>query len=296
MHPRREGCPLNGEATGVLPSRTMRRVALAVLALTLAPGTAAADWPEARASAPRDVLAGFRWGELPAWIAPSPVRPLAALEAMDAAEPGAAPRWAERAVLLRLVSRVEASSAALARARAERGDGALDDPDALLTEAWIEARRSQFERAVSLAVQALPRMPRSPWTASLTLTVARWSLARGPEGLASARALLDALRVVGPLAPRAAALLALVYARGGDEAGARAIVREMGLSVSASLAEPLGADRQDPAFAEQINAAGVALVLAGRGAEAAPLLSRAEALTPPGWRDFQRRMSLRAGP
>lgn len=274
----------------------MRRAALAVLALALAPGTAAADWPEARPREARDALAGFRWGELPAWIAPSPVRPLAALEALDAAGPGAAPRWAERAVLLRLVSRVESAAEALERARAERGDGAFDDPDALLTEAWIDARRSQFDRAVSRACEALPRLPRSPWSAPLTLTVARWSLARGPEGLAQARALLDALRLVGPLAPRAAALLALVVARGGDEAGARAIVREMGPSVSPSLAEPLGADRQDPAFAEQINAAGVALILAGRGAEAAPLLRRTTELTPPGWRDFQRRMSLRAGP
>ncbi|MEZ4393854.1 MAG: hypothetical protein R3A48_22505 [Polyangiales bacterium] len=271
----------------------MRRVALAVLALSLAPRAASADWPEARPSAARDLLAGFRWGDLPAWIAPSPVRPLAALEALEAAGPGDAPRWAERAVLLRLVARVEDAAAALEHARA---GGALEDPDALLTAAWIDARRSQFERAVALAMQALPRLPRSPWSAALTLTVARWSLARGPEGLASARALLDALRVVGPLPPRATALLAMVFARGGDEAGARAIVREMGLSLSPSLAEPLGADRQDPAFAEQINAAGVALLLAGRGAEAAPLLRRAEAQTPPGWRDFQRRMSLRAGP
>jgi hypothetical protein len=264
---------------------------LGVILAVCAPGVARADWPRAAVAAREDPARALRWTLLPAWIAPSPVLPREALTALDAAE--VTPSVLQsRALVLRLLARPDDAERALADARARLGGG-LDDPDAMLTAAWLDARRSNFAGAVPVARAAMVRLPAT--SEALTLTVTRWSLARGPEGLPEARALLDGLRLVGASSPRAAALAVLVLARGGDEPGAQALAQALGPALAPPLAEPHPADRQDPAFPEQVNAVGVALLLAGRPAEAAPLLRRALEQTPPGWRGFQQRMLLRAG-
>lgn len=268
----------------------MRRWLGVVLAVS-APGAARADWPRAAAAAAvADPARALRWTALPAWIAPSPVLPREALAALDAAEVTPAVLQS-RAVVLRLLARPDDAERALADARARLGGG-LTDPDAMLTAAWLDARRSNFADAVPVARAAMARLPAT--SEALTLTVARWSLARGPDGLADARALIESLRVVGASSPRAAALAVLVLARGGDEPGAQALALALGPALAPPLAEPHPADRQDPAFPEQVNAVGVALLLAGRADEAAPLLRRVSDQTPPGWRAFQERMLLRA--
>lgn len=256
-----------------------------------APGVARADWPHAAPVARRDPARALRWTALPHWIAPSPVLPREALAALDAAEVTPAVLQS-RALVLRLLGRPDDAARALTDARARLGGG-LDDPDAMLTAAWLDARRSSFTDAVPVARAAMVRLPAT--SEALTLTVARWSLARGPEGLQVAASLLEGLRVVGMSSPRAGALSVLVMAREGDEPGAQALAQSLGAALAPPLAEPHPADRQDPAFPEQINAVGVALLLAGRPAEAAPLLRRAAELTPPGWRAFQQRMLQRAG-
>lgn len=262
-----------------------------VLLALCAPGVARADWPHAAPITREDPARALRWTSLPAWIAPSPVLPRAALAALDAAEVTPAVLQS-RAMLLRLLGRPDDAARALDDARARLGGG-LDDPDAMLTAAWLDARRSNFADAVLVARAAMVRLPAS--SEALTVTVARWSLARGPQGMEHAGALLEGLRVVGLSSPRAAALSVLLMARAGDEPGAQALAQSLGPTLGPPLAEPHPADRQDPAFPEQINAVGVALLLAGRPAEAAPLLRRAAELTPPGWREFQQRMLLRAG-
>lgn len=268
----------------------MRWKVIVLLALC-APGVARADWPRAAPAARPDPTRELRWTALPAWVAPSPVLPRAALATLDAAERTPAVSQA-RALVLRLLGRPDDAARALDDARARLGAG-LDDPDAMLTAAWLEARRSNFADAVLVARTAMVRLPAT--SEALTLTVARWSVARGPAGLEAAGALLDALQVVGVSSPRAAALSVLLRARAGDEPGAQALAQSLGAALAPTLAEPHPADRQDPAFPEQINAVGVALLLAGRPAEAAPLLRRAAELTPPAWRGFQQQMLLRAG-
>jgi tetratricopeptide (TPR) repeat protein len=242
-----------------------------------------------------DPIAAQRWEFLPAWIAPSPVTPRAALAALDRAAEDSPVFFARRAVLLRLLAREDEALAALDRARALRPDGALDDPDALLTAAWLAARRSQYAPAVAAALRALPRMRAAAYREPLVLEVARWSLARGPEGLDDARSLVEALRRAGLFSPRAMATAALISARAGDLEDARLIARAAHVSLSASLAEPVGADRQSASFGELLNAVGVALLLDGRAAEAAPLLRRAMDQTPPPWRLFQQRMLDQCG-
>ncbi|MFO0627574.1 MAG: hypothetical protein U0325_18345 [Polyangiales bacterium] len=267
----------------------MRRWLGVVLAVC-APVLARAEWPQTARAAPVDPLRTLRWPQMSAWIAPSPVLPREALATLEAAEASPAVLQS-RAVALRLLARPDDAERALADARARLGGG-LTDPDAMLTAAWLDARRSNFADAVPVARAAMMRLAAT--SEALTLTVARWSLARGPEGLADARALLDGLRVVGACSPRAAALQVLVLARGGDEPAAQSLAQALGPALAPPLAEPHPADRQDPAFPEQINAVGVALLLAGRAADAGPLLRRAAEQTPPGWRAFQQRMSLRA--
>jgi len=261
-----------------------------LLALSV-PGLARADWPRVARGAREDPARALRWTSLPHWIAPSPVLPREALASLEGGEITPASLQA-RAVVLRLLGRPDDAARALADARTRVG-GDLSDPDAMLTAAWLDARRSHFAGAVPVARAAMVRLPAT--SEALTLTVTRWSLAQGPGGLGEARALLEGLRIAGVSSPRAAALSVLVMARAEDEPGAQALAQSMGPALSPSLAEPHPADRQDPAFPEQINAVGVALLLAGRAAEAAPLLRRAEEQTPPGWRAFQQRMLLRAG-
>lgn len=262
-----------------------------VLLALCAPGVARADWPHAAPVARVDPTRALRWTALPHWIAPSPVIPREVLATLDAAETSPSVLQS-RALALRLLGRPDDAARALVDARARLGGG-LDDPDAMLTAAWLEARRSNFTDAARVARAAMARLPAT--SEALTLTVTRWSLARGPEGLGDAGALLEGLRVLGMSTPRAAALTVLWMARAGDEPGAQALAQSLGAALGAPLAEPHPTDRQDPAFPEQINAVGVALLLAGRPAEAAPLLRRAAELTPPGWRGFQQRMLLRAG-
>ncbi len=163
----------------------------------------------------------------------------------------------------------------------------------MLTAAWLDARRSNFAGAVPVARAAMVRLPAT--SEALTLTVTRWSLARGPEGLPEARR--AARRAAGGRRE-----LPARRARGAGDGPRRATSparrpsrRPWARPSPRPLAEPHPADRQDPAFPEQVNAVGVALLLAGRPAEAAPLLRRALEQTPPGWRGFQQRMLLRAG-
>lgn len=271
-----------------------RRSLVLVLALPLAllaPRAArAVDWPGAPASAADpDPIAPFRWDRLPAWIAPAPVAARAALAALDRAPVETSLHHQRRAVLLRLLARATEAGEALDRARALSPDRRLDDPDARLTAAWIDASAGRFDRAVPEAREALAAMPPSPTVESLALEVTRWSLARGPEGVDDALALLDALARGGAWSPRAAALRVLALARAGALDEARTLARATRHALSPSLAEPVGADLQGLAVAELANAVGVALALSGAAAPARPILLRALERTPAPWRAFQLR-------
>lgn len=274
----------------------MTRIAALTLALALTSARAArADWPPA-ATQPdaTDPLHRYRWASMPVWtsLAGAPTGDERAQRVASGESP--CERSQQMSVLLRLQARADEAAAELSLARSQCTDG-ITDPDARLTAAWLDARLGRFERAADEALAALTAMPASPHHDALLLAVARWSIAAGPAGLARAGAIIEALRVAGAASGRAVTLAALIRARQGDEAGARATLHSSRRVLSALVATPLGVDRDDPGFVEQVNAVALALILDGRAAEAAPLLQRTAQSTPPPWSDFQQRMRQRAG-
>ncbi len=261
------------------------------LALVVAPPRALAfDWPVGpREDVSADPLARFRWDRLSAWRATATNELRAALTALTAG-PRTPASLAARAVVLRLLSRDDDARDALRRARALSPErDVFDDPDVALTAAYLAARAGDFTEASSLGARALSRMP-PPAPQSLThrealaLEVARWSMARGPDGLRDAELTLRAFASVVPASPALRAALALALTRQGRVDEARLLVEPL----RDTLRPTDGDDAEMPDGAvirgESLAATGVALSLLGRRRDAVPALTRAAAEVPAVWR------------
>jgi hypothetical protein len=110
---------------------------------------------------------------------------------------------AQRAVVLRVVQRFDQARAEITSAIA-RDPTVLDDPDVALTHAYLTARAGQWAEAVAIARRAVPRLEGNEEArAQIVVEIARWSMARGPEGLDDAIGLLR--EVTGPSAAAAVA-------------------------------------------------------------------------------------------
>lgn len=260
-----------------------------VCALSAAPGRAAAiDWPvPAPESLDDDPLREFRWDQVSEWYPPQRPNVRDALGRLDAA-PRETARWhGARAVLLRLSQRESDARAEITRALALAPDrAALDDPDVALTAGWLAARAGDFTAAFEYGRGALPRMP--PLTcsrASLVLEIARWSMARGPDGLPGAIDLLRGFVALCPPPPLVRATLALALVRAGKLDEARGVAAPLRVTLEAYAGD--GAPRGAVVQGEGPAAVGVALVLVGRGRDAIEPLTRATESVPASWRAFQ---------
>lgn len=196
-----------------------------------------------------------------------------------------------RAVALRLQGRDDEAARVLGALAPD--PLAQEDPEVTLTRAYFAARAEQWAAAVAFLRQALPRMS-APVTRRETLLLegARWSMARGPEGLPEALALArDAvapaaaqagmLRGIGSSLARATLACALFRAGAVEEA------REVALAELLPNAPAPGALRYSGQLlaAEERNAVLVALALADRGAEALAGLEAAAQATQGPWRE-----------
>lgn len=265
----------------------------AALALTLlvAPARALAfDWPVApREEVSADPIARFRWDRLSAWRATATNELRASLTALTAG-PRTPASLAARAVVLRLLSRDDDARDALRHARSLSPErDVLDDPDVALTAAYLAARAGDFTEASSLGARALARMPPpAPQSIthreSLALEVARWSMARGPDGLRDAELTLRAFASMVPASPALRAMLALALTRQGRVDEARLLVEPL----RDTLRPTDGDDAEMPEGAviqgESLAATGVSLSLLGRRREAVPALTRAATEVPVVWR------------
>jgi tetratricopeptide (TPR) repeat protein len=270
--------------------RPPRPTALALAGLALAAHAHASggvEWPGATTSETEaaDPLAPARWEVEMAWTTASPMRleQLAERLAQQLRRtPDAATTLAARAVVLRALGRFDDARASLDRALA-RDPGVLADPDVALTHAYLLARGHRYAEAVAAARPAFARLGgRREAREELVLEVARWSMARGPEGLDDAIGLLRDLAALGPPAPMVRATLALALVRQGRIDEAREVAR------GGQLPAPyMGATQQRRGTVvpgEGDAAVGVALVLAGRGRDAVEPLARAAGTVPAPWR------------
>src|SRR5262249_27322015 len=139
------------------------------------------------------------------------------------------------------------------------------------------------EEAVVAARGVLPRLAATREArAELALEVARWSMARGPEGLSDALAILREVTALGPPDPMVRATLALALARDGRTDEAREVAR--GGLLPLAYAGASQTRRGSVLPGEGDAAVGVALWLAGRTREAVEPLARAAAAVPAPWR------------
>jgi Flp pilus assembly protein TadD len=181
-----------------------------------------------------------------------------------------------------MLQRFDEAASVLERA----GPAALDDTDAALTKAYLLARAQQYEAAVAMARSAMPRLEGQAGVggrrAELAVEVARWSMARGPDGLPDAVAILREVAALGSPDSMTRATLALALAREGHADEAREVAR------TGALPSPYAGTSLFPRGAlvagEPDAAVGVALELAGRGREAVDPLSRASSSVPAPWR------------
>lgn len=188
--------------------------------------------------------------------------------------------WLDRALLLRLLGRDEEAL----RALGALSPGARDSVDARLTAAYLRARSGDFAGAVVLARPALGSLP--SWESSsavLSVTLARWSMARGPEGIADAIAMLDARSRVSSLAAPELATLVLALVRAGREAEATALARTFGTSLAPWSGDVDAAEEGNLTPGEGPASIGMALLLGGRAREAVEPLRRAVGSTYAVW-------------
>ncbi|MDP3278077.1 MAG: hypothetical protein Q8Q09_23025 [Deltaproteobacteria bacterium] len=121
--------------------------------------------------------------------------------------------YAARAVVLRLLHRLDDSQRSLDRAR-QLDPTTLLDPDVMLTEAFLHAARGRYVDAVTRGRAALPRLS-GPLGMRIeaSVEIARWSLMRGAEGADDALALLREATLLSPTpALRSTMVFALVVA------------------------------------------------------------------------------------
>lgn len=263
---------------------------LAVPLLLLAPTALASgrvQWPTGHSSSTTDdPIATLRWNAEAAWITgsiPRAERALSRIEDSLRQQPRTAMLFAYRAVARRALGQFQQSQDDLRRA-VTMDPAVLEDPDVALTHAYLLAREQRFAEAVSTARRAFPRIAGSVEVCTeLVLEIARWSMARGPEGLADALTVLREITALGPPTPMVRATLALVLARQGAIDQAREIARGGPLPhPDAPTSTPRGA----VIMGENDAAIGVALVLAGRARDAIGPLTRAIATVPPPWRTW----------
>lgn len=282
-------------------TRALPTLVMALSALTTQ--ASALDWPARPAAVARDAdpIAPVRWDALSAWTSPGLPNARLILARLDVSPDDRPSRHAMRAVLLRVLGREDDARRALQRAFDLSPDlSPCDDPDVALTAAWLAARHGDWAVAADMGQRALSRMtPQTTGREVLVLEVARWSMARGPEGLDRAAALLRGFIAVSPASPMVRATLALALARQGRTDDARALVMP-----ARTLLEPFAGDWNTSApdatvRGEGAAAVGVALTLAGRGREAVEPLARSVAQGLPAWRRFQETwlaQARRAGP
>ncbi|MBI5517520.1 MAG: hypothetical protein HY909_27365 [Deltaproteobacteria bacterium] len=254
------------------------------------PGTQGPQGPRA------DPLDPLRWRRLPRWTAPGDPRLRRPVAPVSTPRPEAEARLREV-----LVARLEDRPDALREALARLGEGAvLLDVDATLSAAWEAAQRQAWGDASRLLRAALPRLGPEVPRELLVLDGARWSMARGPEGLDDALALLGAWVPLAP-SPRSAlarATLVLGLLRAGRADEARALAASVAPLFSAQELSrgpnPVAAGTALMMDSEVDAALGVTLSLASRHADALPLLRRAAEGAPPAWRSFQTAFLARA--
>jgi len=260
---------------------------LVLLASDAVPRRVGADgvsWPRPLLRDASDPIASLRW-QSHAWVARTIARShteaLRRLDARIAAAPLDASAHAMRSIALRALQRFVESQAALDRAVA-LDVHVMDDPDVLLTAAYLDARSQRWLDAVGFARRAIPRLSTGRLDArrGLLLEVAVWSMARGSDGLAEAMDLVRELLLDPEPPPVAFAMLALAQYRSGDVASARA---------TASRALRGRADTwilwDGSLTAGELDAAtGTALALRGQREAAAVLLQRALSTCMPVWR------------
>lgn len=230
-----------------------------------------------------DPIAALRWSA-ESWITMTPARAESVLTEIDRRlrqSPGAANWLSYRAVALRILMRYDDARASLDQAVA-MDTAVLQDPDVALTTAYLAARAQQWAAAVSTARGALPRV-NAPvdHRSSLALEIARWSMARGREGLPDAIAVLREVAALGPPERMVRATLALALWRDGrtDEA------REVASGGMPTAYEAMNTTRRGSVLPGEGDAAvGVALVLGGRAHDAVAPLSRAVNTVPEPWR------------
>lgn len=263
--------------------------ALIALGILLGRGVATAGhvrWPETTAphDARTDPIADVRWN-VQGWVSQGTgvpaQRALLELDAMLALRADDPSLHAQRAVALRSLQRFEESTRDLARAVA-LDPHVTEDPDVALTSGYLAARAGRFVDAVRSARHALPRLEGSDELRGvLVLEVARWSMARGPDGLDDAIALLREMTGPGAAAAITRATLSLALHRRGLDDEAREVARGADLPSVYSPTDP----RPGALVDGEIDAAiGTVYLLAGRGSEAIAFLDRALGHTPRVWR------------
>jgi tetratricopeptide (TPR) repeat protein len=267
-------------------------LSLVVGCALLAAGTAAwavdpLDWPSSNApfATDQDPIASLRWDSTVAWTSAQPASLEPLLRRLDAqlrATPSVAALRADRAVVLRAMGRFDEARDELDRAVAQ-DHAVLDDPDVGLTRAYLTAQAQHFDEAVADALDVLPRLVGlREARVEIALEVARWSMARGTEGLPDALAVLREATALGPPDPMVRATLALALARQGRTDEAREVAR--GGLLPLSYAGPGATHRGSLTPGEADAAVGVALWLAGQAHEAVEPLARAATTVPPPWR------------
>jgi hypothetical protein len=242
-------------------------------------------WPAAGPGrdTPLDPISSVRWN-VEGWVVTGTAAPaqmaLQEVEEMLAAQPANAMLHADKAVVLRVIQRFDDAQRELQRAIASDAH-VLDDPDVTLTQAYLEARGSHWAEAVQIARRALPRLEgpdevRGP----VVIEVARWSMARGVDGVDDAIALLREVSGPSAAASLARATLSLALHRRGRDDEAREVAR------GAELPSPYTSTALHPGGlvdGEADAAIGTAYLLSGRGHDAIPFLTRAVARAPHVW-------------
>jgi tetratricopeptide (TPR) repeat protein len=242
--------PVNHNASARLATPVRR--ALVSVALLLASTSALAldgvRWPVSNASTRNDPLAALRWPNggwtcvLSRDVASTPRAAQTALALLDrrvAESPRDARSHAARAVALRLLERTDEARRALDRAQAIDA-AVLDDADVALTHAFLLARAGQYEEAVGVARRVLPRLSGALDTrVEASVEVARWSLRRGPPGVAAALSILREAASVQPPDPALRAALAFALVLDGRQTEAREVARSGAVpSATPSAARP----------------------------------------------------------
>jgi hypothetical protein len=266
--------------------RTKRLWSVVAFALCFASAEAWAidgvRWPTTAVATRADPIAALRWPNggwtcvLSRDSTNTPRQAQAALTLLDrriADNPRDARALAARAVALRLLERIEDAQRALDRAKALDA-AVVDDPDVALTDAFLLARAGQFERAVSVARRALPRLSGSlEARGEASVEVARWSLRRGTEGVAQALAILREAAAVQSPDPSLRATLAFTLALAGRNDEAREVARSGPVPSATTTRAARGTLAQDILDAS----VGVAISLSDHGYDAAPVLERTSA-------------------